>query len=49
MWYDKQNSPAYRANVAMFKGLGGATVLVLATYILANLYNIVGREEFPIC
>ena len=46
MWHDKKNSPSYRANVAMFKGLGGAMLLVFATYVLANV-SIVPPSWWP--
>ena len=45
MWYDKKDTPIYRGLVAVFKGLGGAILLVLATYALSAWYLDTFREK----
>ena len=45
MWHDKKDTPVCRGLVAVFKGLGGAILLVLATYALSAWYLDTFRKK----
>lgn len=45
MRYDKKDTPIYRGLVAVFKGLGGTILLVLATYALSAWYLDTFRDK----